>query len=99
MITQNRNSTVPGSHPATSWTAGTPLTGLYAALGRYTDTDTLARGDARRLVRPGSYTDMNILTHPKSDIVRPGSYTDVDTLTRPKSDIVRPGSYVEMMLP
>jgi hypothetical protein len=28
-------------------------------------------------VRPGSYTDMDTLTRPKSDIVHPGSYTDM----------------------
>ena len=99
MITQNRNPTISGSHSATSGTAETPLTGRYAAFGRYTDVDTLVRGDSRRAVRPGSYTDVDTLTRPKSDIVRPGSYTDVDTLIRPKSDIVRPGSYTDMMLP
>ena len=99
MITQNRNPTISGSHSATSGTAETPLTGRYAAPGRYTDVDTLVRGDARRAVRPGSYADVDTLTRPKSGIVRPGSYTDVDTLTRPKSGIVRPGSYTDMMLP
>ena len=97
MITQTRNPTIQGSHPAT--TAETPLTGGYAGLGRYTDIDTLIPGDARRAVRPGSYADVDTLTRPNSDIVRPGSYADVDTLTRPKSDIVRPGSYADMMLP
>ena len=99
VIIQTRNPTISGSPSATSGTAETPLTGRYAAPGRYTDVDTLVRGDARRAVRPGSYTDVDTLTHPKSGIVRPGSYADVDTLTRPKSGIVRPGSYTDMMLP
>ena len=94
VITQTRN---PTSHPATP--AATPLTDSPAAPGRYTDIDTLVRGDARRAVRPGSYADVDTLTRPKSDTVRPGSYADVDTLTRPKSDVVRPGSYADMMLP
>ncbi|MGO4229204.1 hypothetical protein AB4Y72_10075 [Arthrobacter sp. YAF34] len=99
MITQTRNPAISGSPSSTSGTTETPLTGRYAASGRYTDVDVLVRGDARRAVRPGSYTDVDTLTHPKSGIVRPGSYTDVDTLTHPKSGIVRPGSYTDMMLP
>lgn len=99
MITQNRNPTISGSHSATSGSAETSLTGRYAASGRYTDVDTLVRGEARRAVRPGSYTDVDTLTHPKTEIVRPASYTDMDTLTRPKTEIVRPGSYTDMMLP
>ncbi|MDD1477843.1 hypothetical protein [Arthrobacter sp. H16F315] len=99
MITQNRNPTTSGSYSTTSGTAEIPLTGRYAAFGRYTAVDTLVRGDARRIVRPGSYTEVDTLTRPKSDIVRTGSYADMDTLTRPKSDIVRTGSYADMMLP
>jgi hypothetical protein len=99
VITQNRNPTISGSHSATSRTSETPLSGRYAAFGRYTDVDTLIRGDAGRAVRPGSYTDVDTFTRPTSDVVRPGSYTDMDTFTRPTSDVVRPGSYTDMMLP
>lgn len=90
MITQNRNPTNRTSDPAE-----TPLTGRYAAPGRYTDTNTLIRGDARRAVRPGSYTDVDTLTRPKSDIVRPGSYVDMDARLPRLSDLGRPGSYID----
>jgi hypothetical protein len=91
LTTQNRNQ----SHPATGWTAETPLAARYAAAGSYSDIDMLIRGEARHAVRPGSYTDVDTLTRPKSDSVRPGTYTDTDATLGRFPNLGRPGSYTD----
>jgi|GEM_PF-5295917 len=96
MTTQNRNHTIRRSHAATGWTAETPQTARYAAVGSYTDIDTLTRGGARHAVRPGSYTDADTLTRPKTDAtVRPGSYVDIDAPLGRVPGCGRPGSYTD----
>ena len=94
MITQDRIRTTAGNHSATGSPAGTPLADRSAALGRYTDIDTLLRRDAGLTVRPGSYTGVDTLAHPESGSVRPGSYTGVDTLSR-VAGFGRAGSYTD----
>jgi hypothetical protein len=96
LTAQNRNHTANRNHPAAGWTAETPQTTRYAAVGSYTDIDTLTRGTTRHAVRPGSYTDVDTLTHPRADVtVRPGSYIDIDAPSGRLPDFGRPGSYTD----
>ena len=95
MTTQSENRTFLGRRSGTSRTAATPLPCQDANAGRYTDTDTLIRGNASRGARAGSYTDVESLTRPQPGVVRPGSYTDVDAPLATVSPLRRAGSYTD----